>query len=255
MQQRKIVIGNWKMNPLTSKESVSLVNNIQKNLTKIKNTEVVVCPPFLYIYGVKKIARKVKLGAQNAYPALIGAHTGEVSVGMLNSAGMQYVILGHSERRHMGETNLDINQKIKSVLALKIIPILCVGERERDGEHSYLGFVKTQIEECLQGVSKAALANIVVAYEPIWAIGKDALRPATPAEFLEMSIFIRKVLNDKFSAKHIRDIRIIYGGSTTPDNALAFLLDGKADGFLVGRDSLDSEKFVSIINKTEHAKY
>ncbi|MFN4181581.1 MAG: triose-phosphate isomerase, partial [Candidatus Paceibacteria bacterium] len=158
-------------------------------------------------------------------------------------------------RRSLGEKNFDINQKIKSALATKVAPILCVGEAERDADHSYLGFVKNQIEECLQGVSKQALSNIVIAYEPIWAIGKDALRPATPAEFLEMSIFIRKVLNDKFGAKYIRGIRIIYGGSTTPENAIAFLLDGKADGFLVGRDSLDPEKFVSIVNKTEHAKY
>lgn len=255
MQTKKIVIGNWKMNPVSAKEALRVFGGIQKSALKIKQTEVVICAPFIYLEKLKKISRKVKLGAQNAYPGDTGAVTGEVSVSMLSGLAVKYAILGHSERRALGETNADVNKKIKSVLVKGIMPILCVGEASRDPEHSYLGFVKTQIEECLDGVSKSILNKVVIAYEPIWAIGKSAERPATPAEYLEMSIFIRKVLNDKFGAKSIDGMRIIYGGSTNPENALSFLIDGKADGFLVGRDSLDPVKFASIINKTENAKY
>ncbi|MBP6866505.1 MAG: triose-phosphate isomerase [Candidatus Pacebacteria bacterium] len=255
MQTKKIVIGNWKMNPANTKEALRVFGGIQKSALKIKQTEVVICAPFVYLEKLKKISRKVKLGAQNAYPGDTGAITGEVSVSMLSGLAAKYVILGHSERRALGESNADVNKKIKSILSKDITPILCVGERDRDPEHSYLGFVKTQVEECLDGVSKNILNKVVIAYEPIWAIGKNAERPATPAEYLEMSIFIRKVLNDKFGAKSIDGMRIIYGGSTNPENALSFLIDGKADGFLVGRDSLDPVKFASIINKTENAKY
>lgn len=257
MQQKKIVIGNWKMNPSTTKEATQIFDKTQKHqfLKKIKNTEVVICAPFIYLSGLKKNSRKVQIGAQDAYPGDTGAFTGEVSALMLSNLKTGFVIVGHSERREKGETNQTINQKIKSLISKNIKPILCIGESVRDAEHTYLGFIQKQIEECLEGVSKTILSNIVIAYEPIWAIGKNALRPATPAEFLEISIFIRKVLADKFGIKYVRDIRIIYGGSANPENTLPFLLDGKADGFLVGRDSLDPNKFVSIIEKTENAKY
>jgi triosephosphate isomerase len=255
MQTKKIVIGNWKMNPVTAKEALKIFSGVQKFSLKIKQTEIAICTPFVYLEKLKKVSRKVKLGAQNAYSGDTGAVTGEISVSMLSNLSVKYIILGHSERRAMGENNSDVNKKIKSALSKDIVPVLCVGERERDPEHSYLGFVKTQIEECLDGVSKSVLNKVVIAYEPVWAIGKNAERPATPDEYLEMSIFIRKVLSDKFGAKSIDGIRIIYGGSTNPENALSFLIDGKADGFLVGRDSLDVAKFSSIINKTENAKY
>lgn len=177
---------------------------------------------------------------------------------MLANLGLKYVILGHSERRNSlftgGESNADINKKVKAVLANGGTPILCIGESVRDGEHEYLNFIKTQLLESLESISKTAISSVIVAYEPVWAIGANANRSATPAEFLEMVIFIRKILSDKFGPKNIEDMRIVYGGSVHPDNALLFLEEGKADGFLVGRDSLDAKKFTEIIKIAEYAR-
>ncbi len=249
---RKIVIGNWKMNPLTLKEAEKVFSGIVKNL-KVKKTEVVICPPFLCLEKLGKISKKVSLGAQNAFTEDSGAYTGEVSVKMLANIGVKYVILGHSERRVMGENNEVINKKVKASLSAGLIPIVCIGEKERDENHEYLNFVREQIEQGFTGISKNLISNIIIAYEPVWAIGKNAKREASPAEFREMSIFIRKILSDKFGAKSIEKTRIIYGGSAHPENVTGFLVEG-ADGFLAGRDSLDPKKFLEIINITENFK-
>lgn len=250
---KKIVIGNWKMNPVNEKEAKKLFANISTSASNIKKTEIVVCPPFVYLEGLKKILKKISLGAQNAFYGDVGAFTGEISVKMLSNIGVKYVILGHSERRALGEGNIEVNKKVKAALSLGIIPIVCFGENTRDEKHEYLNFVKVQIEEGLNGISKNLISKIIIAYEPIWAIGKGALREATPEEFREMNIFIKKILSDKFGARIIEGIRIIYGGSVHPENALGFLKEGKAEGFLVGRDSLDPKKFLEIIKQTENA--
>lgn len=246
------------MNPISLKEAEKLLTEIKKNITKVNKVDIVLCPPFLYLEKLKKNFKKISLGAQNAFAPSMGAFTGEISAEMLANIGVSYVILGHSERRDSlytgGESNADINKKIKSVFSAGLIPILCVGERARDEEHEYLNFVKTQLLESLDGISKNLISKIIVAYEPVWAIGANATRSATPAEFLEMTIFIRKVLSDKFGAKNIESVRIIYGGSVHPENALFFLEDGKADGFLTGRDSLDAKKFAEIIKTSEYAR-
>ncbi len=241
------------MNPLTSKEASKLFVDINKALVlvRVKNTEVVVCPPAIYIEKLKKSAKKLTLGVQNIYPGDMGAFTGEISVKMVANLGAKYAIVGHSERRGMGETNQIINKKIKSVLNTELTPVLCVGESERDGNHEYLNFIKMQLLESLEGVSKNSISKIVIAYEPVWAIGVDSNRPATAEEFLEISIFIKKILSDKFGAKSLEDMRIIYGGSIHPETVLPFLIEGKADGFLPGRDSINAKKFLEIIKITE----
>ena len=170
---------------------------------------------------------------------------------MLYDLRAKYVILGHSERRAMGETNLEVNKKIKGVLGCGLIPIICVGEKERDENHEYLNFVKKQVEESIAGVSKDYISKIIMAYEPVWAIGKNAIREANPEEFREMAVFIRKILSDKFGVKNIEKTNIIYGGSVNPKNCFSFLEEGNTDGFLVGRDSLDAKKFGEIINICE----
>lgn len=253
MKNNKIIIANWKMNPASLKDAEKIASGIVKGLKNTKKTNVVVCPPFLYLEKIKKISKKILLGAQDAHFEVTGAFTGEVSAQMLESVGVKYVILGHSERRAIGDTNEIINKKIKSALASHLIPVVCVGEKVRDENHEYLYFIKTQIEECFEGISKSLISKIVIAYEPIWAIGKNATREATAEEFLEMSIFIRKVLSDKFSAKIVEDIKIIYGGSVHPENCFEFLQKGNANGFLVGRDSLDPKKFLEILKITEYS--
>lgn len=251
---KNIVIGNWKMNPLTLKEAEKLFADISKQVKSFRKTDIVICPPFLYLEKLKKVSKKISLGAQNGYPGDVGASTGEISLKMLSSLDVKYVILGHSERRMLGEVNSDINRKIKSALSFGITPVLCVGESMRDENHEYLNFIKAQIEECLQGITKISLSKVIIAYEPVWAIGKDATRVATPAEFLEISIFIKKILTDKFGKLATQDLRIIYGGSVHPENAASFLVEGRADGFLPGRDSLNAKKFLEIIKITEGVK-
>jgi len=250
MLKRKLVISNWKMNPSSLKEAEKLFTEIVKSVSSIRKTEIVICPPFLYLEKLKKLSRKIFLGAQDVFWKDDGAYTGEVSGGMLYNLGAKYVIVGHSERRAMGESNDDINKKIKASVKAGLFPILCVGESIRDKNHEYLNFVKAQLEECLDKISKDSILKIVVAYEPIWAIGKGA-SPATPEEFREMNIFIKKILSDKFNVKAVGNIKILYGGSVNDKNAEDFIKEGKADGFLVGRAGLNSKKFSKIVKICE----
>jgi len=250
---KKIIVGNWKMNPLSLLEAEKLLANIVKSVSNIKKTGIIICPPFLYLEKLKSASwrtRKISLGAQDTFWEDTGAYTGEISGDMLYNIGARYVIVGHSERRRIGENNNNVNKKVKASIRAGLAPILCVGESIRDRNHGYLNFIKTQIEECLNGVSKNYVSKIIIAYEPIWAIGKGAY-PATPEEFREMNIFIRKILSDKFGVKMVENIKIIYGGSVDEKNTEGFIKDGKADGFLVGRASLNPKKFSKIVKICE----
>lgn len=252
---RKIIIANWKMHPLTLKLAVKLYREIAKGVSRVKKTNVVVCPPAIYLENLSKIrTSKVKLGAQNSFGSNVGAFTGEVSPEMLYGLSARYVILGHSERRALGETNALVNKKIKGALAEGLTPIVCVGEKERDENHEYYNFIKSQIEECLTGISKNSTAKIIIAYEPIWAISStEGRRDATPEDASEMTIFIKKVISDKFGA-NTELPKVIYGGSVNDKDASGFLKDGGVDGLLVGKASLDSKKFTKVIETCEALK-
>lgn len=252
---KKIIIGNWKMNPLTSKEAERLFSGVAKGISRIKKTkniEIVICPPFIYLEKLKKIrTSKIALGAQDAFFSDVGAFTGEVSGAMLYNLGVKYVILGHSERRALGETNALVNKKIKASLSAGLIPILCVGESVRDEKHGYFNLVRGQLGECLAGISKNSISKIIIAYEPIWAISSTINRQdATPADSREMAIFIRKILADKFG-REAQKTRVIYGGSANEKDAEDFLKNGGVDGLLPGRASLTAKKFIEIINIAE----
>ena len=240
------------MNPLSFKEAEKLFADVVKSVSDIKKTEIVICPPSLYLEKLKKVSRKISLGAQNAFWGDVGAYTGEISAEMLYNIGVRYVILGHSERRAIGESNSDINKKIKSSLLSGLRPILCVGESVRDESHGYFNLVKIQLEECLAGISKNSTSKIIIAYEPIWAISSTLNRKdATADDSREMAIFIRKILSDKFGAEGSR-IRIIYGGSANEKDAEDFLKNGGVDGLLPGRASLNPKKFSEIIKIAEN---
>lgn len=248
---RKIIIGNWKMNPVSLKDAEKLFSHIAQSLSGIKKTEIVICPPFPYLEKLKKISKKITLGGQDAFFEEAGPFTGEVSPVMLYDIGVKYVILGHSEKRAMGENNNEVNKKVRAAFNAFLIPVLCVGESVRDQSHSYFNLVKTQLEGCLRGVSKNLISKIIIAYEPIWAISSTVSRQdATSADSREMAIFIRKILSDKFGAEASK-IRVVYGGSANEKDALDFLQNGGVDGLLPGRASLDAEKFVQIINIAE----
>lgn len=254
MLKNRIVVGNWKMNPLTLKEAEKLFSGLVKNVSDIKKTEIVVCPPFVYLEKIKSANsrnKKISFGAQDAFWGDAGAFTGEISAEMLYGVGARYVILGHSERRMLGETNSDINKKIKASLVAGVRPILCVGESVRDENHDYFNLIKTQLEESLSGVSKNSVAKMIIAYEPVWAISTTPdRRDATADDCREMVIFIRKVLFDKFG-KDISLMRIVYGGSVSEKSSEDFLKNGEVDGLLVGRASLDAKKFGTIVKTCE----
>ncbi len=245
---KKLIIGNWKMNPKSEKEALAIVRSLITSTKNSKNVEIVICPPFPFFSCIQKLKlKKLKIGAQDMSEESEGAHTGEVSLRMIHSFGVKTIIIGHSERRAGGDTNMRVNKKISLALKLKTIPVLCIGESSRDTTGFYLGFIKDQLHECLAGVPKSQIKDLVIAYEPLWAIGKNALREATPEEFIEMRIFIRRVLSDMYDAKVAHTIPVLYGGSVHPENADAFLTTGEADGLLVGRDSIIPKKFAAIV--------
>ena len=240
------------MNPRTLREAEALFRKVARKLPQLKKTEVVICPPFLYLDQLKGRSRKVSLGAQDAFWEDVGAFTGEVSGEMLYNLGVRYVILGHSERRELGETDSLVNKKIKSALKAGLVPILCVGEKERDANHEYFSVIKSQVERCLKGVSKNLISKIVIAYEPVWAISSTANRhDATSVDSREMAIFIRKTLSDASSPEIAAETRIIYGGSVNMKSAKDFLENGGVDGLLPGKASLDAEEFTEIVKICE----
>lgn len=237
---KKLIIGNWKMNPEKGEEAIFLAKKVDKK-------DAVIAPPFVFLSAVKKKIKNAKLAAQDVFWETEGSYTGEISPLQLKNLGVKYVILGHSERRALGETNEDVRKKIGACIKYLITPIVCVGETVRDESGNYLSFVKTELEEIFSGFPKTILSKIVIAYEPIWAIGKNAEREATPVEAEEMAIFIKKVLADVFDDKAARSLKIIYGGSVNPKNASTFLREKNISGLLVGRDSLDPIKFNEIL--------
>lgn len=249
---KNLIVGNWKLNPESIIKARSLFSGIKKVANKTKNVEVVMCTPYTFLPALKALATtRSILGAQNVCPEDSGAFTGEVSVKMLKELNVKYVIVGHSERRAMGEDNLLISRKVNALLKANMTPILCVGESHRDNSGQYLQFVKKQLHESLAGVSKSSIKKVVIAYEPIWAIGKSASREATVSESMEISLFIKKVISDMSDAKIAHAIRILYGGSVNKDNAREFMMHGGVDGLLVGRACLNVKDFTKIIQDSD----
>lgn len=252
-KQKKIIVANWKMNPLSLREAMSTFSAIKKTGSVLRNVQTVVCPPSLYIIPLReKISgRRVFVGAQDIHYENSGAFTGEVSAGQMKKAGVQYAIVGHSERRASGETNESINKKIKIGLGEKLNMILCIGELVRDEQAEYLDFLRREIVEALDGVSRRDAGQILVAYEPIWAVGRNARRADTPADTQETVLFIRKVLMEIFGETFALNMPILYGGSVDKNNAVDFLKDAGVQGLLIGRASLDAAHFSSILRDVE----
>lgn len=249
---KKIVIGNWKMNPLTLKDAEKLFGGVARGVSKIKKTKIIICPPAIYLEKLKKLSKKISLGAQNAFIGDFGPFTGEISPEMLSELGVEYVILGHSERRALGEKDLYINKKLRAALTSSLTPILCVGEETREETHEYFNVVRNQIKECLQGINKALVPQVIIAYEPVWALSSTANRKnATAHDSLEMSIFIRKTLSDLYGPEIISKVKILYGGSVNEKDVKDFLENGGVDGVLCGKASLTAEKFLKIIQIAE----
>lgn len=258
MQQIKnskwLVVANWKMNPTSLKLAKQNFISIKKTTSKIKNIETAICPPFIYLSSLKTSGHKCVLGSQDLFYEQDGAHTGEISYLSLKNLGLKYSIIGHSERRAMGETSKIINKKIKASLRGMMTPIICIGEDKRDSSGEYLSILKNQIEESLLGLPKSSVKDIVIAYEPLWAIGKDAQKPATREEVFEVVIFIKKVLSDIYNTKSVPPTKILYGGSVDEKNIGYFVEGSGVDGFLVGRASLNPKIFGEILKRIDIIK-
>lgn len=244
-----VIAGNWKMNN-DLKESEKLIIELKNLLNNEKpNCEVIICPPFTSLSEAAKLVdgSVIKLGAQNMHFEENGAYTGEVSAAMLKSVGCEYVILGHSERRHIfGESDEVINKKIKKALSAGLKPIFCVGELLEERENGTTNdVVKKQVLKGLAGVSADEMKNIIIAYEPVWAIGTG--KTASPAQAQEVHEFIRDLIEIDYSLEVANDLVIQYGGSVKPDNAKELLSQKDIDGALVGGACLKADSFMGII--------
>lgn len=248
-----MIAGNWKMYK-TASEAVFLLQKIEDLIAGVNNVDVVVCPPFTSLRSLQVVIEqdqpRIRLGAQNMHFEEEGAFTGEISPVMLKGVGCAYVILGHSERRHIfGETDETINKKALAALAHDLVPIFCVGETldERDAGATS-DVITHQVVEGLKGVTKAQAPGIIVAYEPVWAIGSG--KTATPEMANETILFIRNTIEDLFGVKAKDEIRILYGGSVKAGNINMLMAEPDIDGALVGGASLEPQDFARIVKFT-----
>ncbi len=252
---RKLLIaGNWKMNN-GPEETTQLLSGLKKQLEGQRlGVEVLVCPPFISLAAAHEILRDqstIQLGAQNMHFLDSGAYTGEISGVMLKESGCRYVILGHSERRqYFGETDEGVNTKALKALLVGLRPVICVGETldERKAAQHF-DVVRRQIKGAFSNLPDTQLNEVVVAYEPVWAIGTG--ETATPDQAQEMHKFIRDELTSLYSAEKAGNVRILYGGSMKPDNADELLNKPDVDGGLIGGASLKAQSFASIISTAE----
>jgi triosephosphate isomerase len=247
--RKAIIAGNWKMYKITP-EAKALVEDLKTRVGTLSDREVVVCPPYTSLAIVAEVLQgsAIKMGAQNMYWEDKGAFTGEIAPGMLKDAGCVYVIIGHSERRqYFGETDGTVNKKMKKAFQSGLLPIVCIGETlaEREGDKTFQ-VLERQVREGMSGLSQEEAKKLVVAYEPVWAIGTG--KTATSQQAEEAHKFIRQKLGEIYSPAIAEEIRILYGGSVKPDNCKELMGLANIDGALVGGASLEAESFSKIIN-------
>ena len=253
---KKIIILNWKAGPETIKEAKGIALAIKRVCKNTPRVTMVVCPPSVFLESIGKIFLSksgVSLGSQDVSSKGGGASTGEVSAEMIKSVGGTYGIIGHSERRQMGETNEATAKKVSLAIKAGFFAVLCVGESERDSHGKYLGFLSEQIRLSLGKISRRQFSKIIIAYEPVFAIGKTEDEAMKPAELRETVIFIRKVLTDLFGQSPALAVPILYGGSVGPSNVSGLMREGGVDGLLLGRASRnpsDLSLILQAVNNT-----
>jgi len=247
--RRTLIAGNWKMNNSCA-ESVELVSQLKDILSASKEIDIVVAPPFTALGAVAAVLKgsPIGLSAQNVFWEESGAFTGEISTAMLKDVGCRYVIIGHSERRqYFSETDETVNKRLKAALKASLIPIVCIGETlaEREAEKT-LAVIEQQLKGGLKGLSLEEMETVIIAYEPVWAIGTG--KTATPDQAQEVHRFIRDIIARIFSKEIADDTRILYGGSVKPDNVDQLMVQLDIDGALVGGASLKADAFARIVN-------
>ncbi len=251
--RRQLIAGNWKMS-LDLVSAVGLAQQVAAAADGLGGVDLAVCPPAVYLGAVSQVLRgsRVALGAQNMYYELAGAFTGETSPAMLRDVGCTLVILGHSERRHIfGEGDELVNKKVHAALAVGLTPIVCLGEQlsEREAGQTH-EVIRSQFGGSLAGLSAGEIVRIVIAYEPVWAIGTGKV--ATPAQAQEIHADLRRLMKERYNAEVAQSVRILYGGSVKPENAGDLLRQDDIDGALVGGASLKAEQFLAIARRAKN---
>lgn len=247
--RKKIVAGNWKMNNNLI-ETKALLSDLNKKITASSSAEVIVAPTFTNLYSAKEAlgGSKITVAAQNMHQAKNGAFTGEISASMLTDIGIQTVILGHSERRaYFGETDAQLAEKVTTALENNMTVIFCFGEELKDRKSdNHFKIVESQLKNGLFHIEKADWKNVVLAYEPVWAIGTG--ETASPEQAQEMHAFIRKTIATSFDQSVADNVSVLYGGSVKPANAQEIFSKPDVDGGLIGGAALDAESFTAIVN-------
>jgi len=249
---KKLIVGNWKMNPSTLEEARNIGARLKRVAVNLTNTSIVVCPPYSFVLGIipRTTTHNFSVGAQSAsYEGENGPYTGEVSAIMLADIGVEYVIVGHSEQRKKGDTDIIVSKRLFNVLNTGMQAVLCVGENTRDEAGVYMEELKNQIKNSLTDIPKKYASKIIIAYEPVWAIGaKDAM---APEQIYETSLFVRKVFADIFGPENGLKVRVLYGGAVNFRNASDIMNVGKVDGLLVGRESVNTPGFIELIKSID----
>ena len=246
--KKPLIAGNWKMFKTIS-EGLNLVNIIKAGVHTITECDVAICPPFTALAAIGEALRDtyIELGAQDMHHETEGAYTGEISPLMLKDVGCRYVILGHSERRaYFKETDELINKKVMAALKYNLIPIVCIGEtlEEREARRAF-EVVKQQFDHSLAELKEEEMERVVIAYEPVWAIGTG--RTATPEQAEQMHSYVRRLLNEKYGDSVAARVKILYGGSVKPENTAQLMAKPHVDGALVGGASIKAEAFIQIV--------
>ena len=249
---KTIVIANWKMNPPTMRDAKKLFDAERKAAEKTRKVSVIVAPPAVFLRELSSAYRgsKISFAVQNTHFETEGSHTGELSLVQARDARARYVIVGHAERRAMGETDDDVRKKVASALSQKMTPILCVGESERTESGEQFKVVREQLREALADVAASSIVRVLVVYEPLWTIGKKTTM--SPRDMHQMAIFMRKCVVDSHGDVG-RSLKILYGGSVDEKNACAMLQEGNIRGFLVGRACVNAVEFAKLLQAIENA--
>ena len=248
----KIIIANWKMNPASAQAAKEIITEINKESKHFGDVNLVVCPPFVYLNEVASVifnSKKIVLGAQDVFVGEGVSHTGEVGIKLLKKAGVEYVLVGHSERRELLDTDQIVKEKMIASMKGGLKVVLCVGEKERSEHGDHYHEVKRQIENAIIKLPKKLIKNLIIAYEPVWAVGRTESEAIKPDQLHEISIFIKRLVSDILGPKEVDKIKILYGGSVTKNNSKEIIDGGKVDGLLVGRESLKIDNFIKLIKE------
>ncbi len=248
----KIIVANWKMNPGSVEEAKEIILEINSKAKNFGDVRLVVCPPFIFLNEVFKVialSKKIFLGAQDVFVGQGVSHTGEVGIELLKTAKVKYVLVGHSERRATLDSDEVVKAKMLGSLKEGLKVILCVGEKERNEHGDHYHELRKQIEDAIIKLPKKLIKNLMIAYEPVWAIGRPENEAIKPEQLHEITIFIKRLISDILGPKEVGKIKILYGGSVTKNNAKDIFEQGNVDGLLVGRESLKVENFLDLISE------